>query len=98
MARQTTVRYTTRDSAAAATNERLIAAVFAELAAGRPEELRYTVSRLPDGLSFVHVAIVDGDRNPLTELDSFRAFSSTIGERAAEPPISATGDVIATYG
>ena len=98
MARQTTVRYTTRDAAASAENQRLIGEVFAELASVRPEGLRYTVSRLDDGLSYVHVAVVDGPSNPLTSLESFRAFSSTVGDRTIQPPASVTSEVIAAYG
>jgi hypothetical protein len=96
--RQTTVRYTTRDAAAAAENLRLIEAVFGDLAIQRPEGLRYSVSRLDDGVGFVHVAVVEGDANPLLELESFRLFSSTVGERAVEPPVVVTGEVVARYG
>jgi hypothetical protein len=98
MARQTTVRYTTRDAAAAAENRTLIDAVFAELATVRPAGLRYSVCRLDDGLSYVHVAIVDGPVNPLQELASFRRFSSTIGDRTLEPPIAVSGEVVAQFG
>jgi hypothetical protein len=98
MAHQTVVRYTTRDAAASAENHRLIEGVFAELASVHPDGLRYTVSRLDDGLSYVHVAVVDGPANPLTALESFRAFSSTIGERASQPPTSVTSEVIASFG
>jgi hypothetical protein len=98
MARQTTVRYTTRDEQAAAENQRLIDAVFAEPAETRPDGLRYTVTRLDDGLSFVHVAVVTGESNPLLENAAFRAFSSTVGERAVEPPVAVSGEVVASFG
>jgi hypothetical protein len=98
MAKQTVVRYTTKDLPAAADNQRLIDAVFAELAAEQPEGVRhYTVSRLDDGLSFVHVAVIDGDANPLLSLASFQAFSSTVGDRTIEAPVAVTGDVIAHH-
>src|ERR1043165_5998782 len=45
MAQQTSVAYTTRDQAAAEENQRLIDAVFAELALARPDGLTYRVSR-----------------------------------------------------
>ena len=96
MATQTVVRYTTKDTAAAAENRRLIDAVFAEIAATDLPGLRsYNVSLLEDGLSFVHVAVIDSDPNPLTGLASFRAFSSTVGERAVSAPVVVTGDLIA---
>jgi hypothetical protein len=98
MAKQTVVRYTTKDSSASADNQRLIEAVFAELAAEQPEGVRhYTVSRLDDGVSFVHVAVIDGDANPLVNLKSFQAFSSTVSDRTIEPPVAVTGDVIAYH-
>jgi hypothetical protein len=97
MAHQTTVRYTVRDSAAAEQNQRLIDAVFAELAAREPDGLSYRVSRSEDGLKFEHVALVEHGPNPLLELDSFKTFSTTINERAAEPPLVHTGEVVARY-
>ena len=97
MAQQTSVRYTARDAAAAEENQRLIDAVFAELAASQPDGLSYRVSRSDDGLSFEHVAVVEGGANPLQELDSFRTFSTTIGQRVIEPPLVRTGEVVARF-
>jgi hypothetical protein len=97
MARQTSVRYTTRDADAADENQRLIDAVFADLADLRPAGFTYRVSRSDDGLSFEHVAVVDGDDNPLPALASFQAFSSTVGERASAAPVVQTGEVVAKY-
>jgi len=97
MAEQTSVRYTTRDAAAAAANQRLIDDVFAELAARAPDGLSYRVARSDDGLSFEHVAIVDDGPNPLLSLASFQAFSSTVAERVLEPPVVQTGQVVARY-
>jgi hypothetical protein len=45
MAEQTSVRYTTRDAAAAEANQHLIDDVFSELAALRPDGLSYRVAR-----------------------------------------------------
>lgn len=97
MAQQTSVRYTARDTAAADENQRLIDAVFAELAERRPQGLSYRVSRSEDGLSFEHVAVVEGGPNPLQELDSFRTFSTTIGQRVVDPPLVRAGQVVARY-
>jgi len=97
MAQQTSVRYTTRDEAAGEANQRLIDAVFAELAELEPEGLSYRVARSQDGLSFEHVAVVDGATNPLLALGSFQAFSSTVAERVLEPPVVQTGEVVARY-
>ena len=43
-------------------NARLIRDVFAELAAKRPGGLRYASFLLDDGVSFVHVAVLDADK------------------------------------
>ena len=97
MAQQTTVRYTTRDAAAAAENQRLIDSVFADLATTRPAGLSYRVSRSDDGLGFEHSALLEGGSNPLLALDSFQTFSATIGERVVEPPQVRTAEVVARY-
>lgn len=97
MAQQTSVRYTTRDAAAADANQALIDAVFAELDVVQPPGLSYRVARSEDGLSFEHVAVVENEPNPLPALASFQAFSSTIGERVVAPPVVQTGEVVARY-
>ncbi len=65
------VRYTTRPESAAE-NERLIREVFAELAAEQPEGIRYASYRLDDGVSFLHVAELDGEDNPLCAVAGLR--------------------------
>jgi hypothetical protein len=97
MAEQTSVRYTTRDAAAAEANQRLIDDVFTELAELAPDGLSYRVARSADGLSFEHVAIVEGGPNPLPTLASFQSFSSTVAERVVAPPVVQTGEVVARY-
>ena len=97
MATQTSVRYTTRDTAAGEANQRLVDAVFTELAALAPEGLSYRVARSEDGLSFEHVAVVEGEQNPLSSLASFQAFSSTVADRVVEPPVVQTWEVVARY-
>jgi hypothetical protein len=97
MAQQTTVRYTARDAASADANQLLIDAVFGELAELEPAGLSYRASRAEDGLTFEHVAVVESEPNPLLALASFRAFSSTVLERVAEPPVVRTAKVVARY-
>ena len=58
------VRYRTKPEHADE-NARLVGAVFAELAADDPGGLRYVTLRLEDGVSFVHVAVIEGEINPL---------------------------------
>ena len=76
------IRYTTRPECADE-NERLVREVFAELAQENPAGLRYATFRLADGVSFVHVAVTDGDENPLTSSPAFAAFQADIGQRCA---------------
>jgi hypothetical protein len=78
-------------------NARLIGAVYAELATEKPEGLRYATFRLDDGVSFVHVALLDGDVNPLTTSAAFGEFQADIGNRVAEGPIPADATVVGSY-
>ncbi len=79
-------------------NERLIRSVFAELAAQRPEGLRYAAFRLDDGVSFVHVAVLDVAENPLATSPAFAEFQAGIGQRCAEGPAAADATVVGSYG
>jgi len=68
-------------------NERLVRAVYAELAAATPAGLRYATFKLEDGVTFVHLAAHD-DRNPLPEIEAFRRFTAEIRDRCDEPPVT----------
>jgi acyl dehydratase len=91
------IRYKTKPEHAEE-NERLIRAVYAELAAEHPDGLQYATFRLDDGVSFVHVAVTDGDENPLSSSPAFAAFQAAIGERCAEGPVPAGAAVIGNFG
>jgi hypothetical protein len=93
----TVVRYTTR-AESADENEKLIQAVFAQLAEQRPEGLRYVAIRLDDGVSFIHVALTENDDNPLAELPAFGEFVSAINERCTTGPAPVNGTVVGSYG
>jgi hypothetical protein len=71
------IHYAVRPEAATE-NQKLIEAVFEQLAVSRPSEFRYTVVKLADGVTFVHV--IQGDRTKaseaLTQLTAFQAFSA----------------------
>jgi hypothetical protein len=90
------IRYKTRPEKADE-NERLIRRVFAELSSGEPEGLRYAAFRLGDGVTFLHVAIVDGD-NPLLVSEAFGDFQSGIDERCEEGPFPADATLVGSYG
>jgi len=62
------------------TNQRLVEAVFEELAATQPTNFTYATLRLADG-TFIHIADVSEGDNPLDRLRTFAAFLNGIGER-----------------
>jgi hypothetical protein len=98
MSHATVVRYTTRPESADE-NEKLIKAVFAQLADQQPDGLRYLAIRLDDGASFMHIAVLDDDGpNPLTALPAFGEFVSAINERCTSGPAPAHGTVVGAYG
>jgi hypothetical protein len=78
-------------------NERLVRAVYAELAAKSPEGFRYATFRLDDGVSFVHVAVLDGEENPLNTSAAFGAFQSGLKDRCVEGPVPADASVVGSY-
>ena len=89
------VRYRVRPEAAAE-NERLIREVFYELAQGQPVGLRYAVSVLEDGVTFVHVALREGEA-ALTDFPAFRAFAAEHGERCADGPVTTRMRLVGSY-
>jgi hypothetical protein len=90
------VRYTTAPEHAD-TNEHLVRDVFTELATTRPENLHYATFRLDDQVSFVHIAVLDGEDNPLTTSAAFAAFQAGIADRCTTAPAAADADLIASY-
>lgn len=78
-------------------NARLILEVFAELGEKRPHGIRYTSYRLADGVSFVHIAMVEGGQNPLLAIEAFKRFTSAIKERCEEPPVTTDFTVVGSY-
>ncbi len=95
----TIVRYQTKPDRADE-NQALIERVFAELAATRPDGLRYVTFRLADGVSFVHVASVDtaDGANPLNQTTAFGEFVAAIGDRCEIPPVALGAEVIGAFG
>ena len=93
--RRVIVRYRVKPDRVAE-NEELVRAVYADLAAVQPDGLRYATVKLNDGVSFVHIAVHEGD-NPLPELASFRAFSEGARERCEDPPVVSEATVVGSY-
>ena len=95
--RAVVVRYETRADTAQ-DNQALVEGVYAELAAQDPGGLRYLTLRLADGVTFVHIAIVDGPDNPLTSSPAFARFQDGIAERCSVPPMPSQATVVGSYG
>jgi len=79
-------------------NQRLVEAVFAELAAEDPGGVRYATLRLADG-TFVHIADTEADPNPLGGIAAFAAFQEGIGERCepGEGPNPQAATLVGSY-
>lgn len=92
------VRYTTKPDRADE-NQRLVEQVFAELAEGAPDGLRYATFRLADGVSFVHVASIETEdgSNPLADSAAFAEFQRELSERLLDGPDAAGASVVGSY-
>ena len=77
-------------------NEQLVRAVYEELAASRPDGLQYATFKLPDGVTFIHLA-QHGDPNPLSATAAFQRFQEGIKERCDEPPVVTHVETIGSY-
>ena len=77
-------------------NQRLVEAVFAELADSQPAGLRYATFRLDDA-TFVHIAEIEGDENPLAATAAFAEFQRELGDRCAEGPNPQPATVVGSY-
>lgn len=90
------IRYKTNPESADE-NERLIRDVFVELAEQKPQGLHYAAFRLDDGVSFLHVAVIDGETNPLSASAAFAKFQSGIQDRCVEGPTPADAAIVGSY-
>ena len=95
--RRTLIRYKAKPEAADR-NAELVAAVFAELKAAKPESVRYLTLRLDDE-SFVHLVetTAEDGTSALPKLAAFQAFQSGIRERCAEPPMPLGATIVGNY-
>ncbi len=88
------VRYRVRPECAEE-NERLVRAVFEELAAECPEGFSYQSMVLSDGVTFVHV--VDGDSTVLPEMPAFQRFVADVGARCEDQPQQTSVRIVGSY-
>ena len=96
MSRTVVVRYKTRADAADE-NQRFVEQVFAQLAAEDPGGLRYATFRLADGVTFVHIAVTEGEVNPLSQSAAFAEFQREINARCVEPPVVTEATLVGSY-
>lgn len=79
-------------------NEALVRAVYEELRELGPPGFWYRTFRLDDEGRFLHLAsLEDGAKNPLPDLDAFKAFQACMPERAEEPPVATQPDEVGSY-
>jgi hypothetical protein len=91
------IQYTTRKDAADE-NERLVADVFGALADTLPEGLRYATLRLDDGVTFVHVALLDDEaQNPLLTTPAFARFLEHLPSRLEVDPDTHDASIVGSY-
>ena len=95
--KQTLIRYKTKPELADR-NADLIAAVFAELKAAKPQGTRYLSLRLEDD-TFIHFVetTADDGTSALPKLAAFQAFQSGIRERCVEPPVAGGVTIVGNY-
>jgi hypothetical protein len=85
MARKVVVQYKVKADRVSE-HEGLIRDVFAELTRAAPAGIRYGAFKRADGVSFVHLAFISAEKNPLDSMPAFRKFSQGIKERCDVPP------------
>jgi hypothetical protein len=99
MTKTTVVQYRTKPDRAEE-NQRLIDAVFADLAEREPEGFTYKVFRLDDGVSFIHIVIEHDDvDNPqsLQEIPAFQTFAADVGDRCDVAPVASGASIVGGF-
>jgi hypothetical protein len=92
------VRYEVKPESAKE-NERLVRAVYEELARSAPADFHYATFCLEDGVSYVHIASserADGP-SPLREVKAFAEFQKDVRARCAQPPVTSELREVGSY-
>ena len=92
------IRYKTKPESADE-NQRLVEAVYAELADRGPAGMRYATFRLADGVTFIHIFMTDTDDTPNTmgDIAAFAEFQRELAQRCVEPPAAQAATVVGSY-
>ena len=94
--KRTLIRYKTKPDMGDK-NAELIAKVFEELKATKPEGVRYLSLRLEDD-SFIHFVETESDSgSALPTMEAFKAFQSGIRDRCVEPPVPSGATIVGNY-
>jgi hypothetical protein len=94
--RQVMVRYKVKPERVRE-NEELVRAVYEELRRAEPAGLRYATFKLDDGVTFVHLAITEGEGSPLSQVRAFQEFQKDIELRTDERPVVTELDRIGSF-
>ncbi|HEX9511534.1 MAG TPA: antibiotic biosynthesis monooxygenase [Puia sp.] len=80
-------------------NEQFIKAVFRQLHEMQPEGIRYTVYKLADGVSFVHIVFYETEaaHKTFNSLPAFRDFQAQAKDRFEELPLVSEAEEIGVY-
>jgi hypothetical protein len=96
MSRTVVVKYQVKEDAADA-NQHLVEQVFKQLNAEDPGGMRYATLRLADGVTFVHIALIEGDDDPLSRSSAFRQFQEGLGDRVTDGPGRSAATLVGAY-
>jgi hypothetical protein len=92
------IRYRTKPESADE-NQRLVEAVYSELATRDPGGMRYATLRLADGVTFIHIFMTDSDDTPNTmgDIAAFVEFQRELAQRCVEQPAAQAATVVGSY-
>ncbi|HXC78720.1 MAG TPA: hypothetical protein VNU19_16920 [Candidatus Acidoferrum sp.] len=92
------IRYKTKPERADE-NQRLVEAVYTELAARNPGGMRYATLRLEDKVTFIHIFMTDTDDTPNTmgDIAAFVEFQRELAQRCVEQPHAQAATVVGSY-
>jgi hypothetical protein len=78
-------------------NLELLRAYFEELESTQPGGVRDAAFQLEDSVTFVHIVETD-QPGRFSQLETFRAYRSTLNERCDEPPVVTALHEIGSFG
>ena len=72
--------------------------MFAAIEQAQPKGVRYSSSRLPDGVTFLaQLELQDGVESPLPQIPAFREFQENLKQWVAKPPVPEQLTVVGSY-